>query len=61
MLRRNGNQETQVRDRIKRTASVMGQVWGIGKRRFAVDWARRLRIFDRLVWTVMGYGMEIWG
>lgn len=39
----------------------MGQVWGIGKRKFGADWERRLWIFDRLVWTVMGYGIEIWG
>ncbi|XP_032689845.1 uncharacterized protein LOC116853082 [Odontomachus brunneus] len=25
------------------------------------DWKRRLWLFDRLVWTVMKYGAEIWG
>jgi len=39
----------------------MGQVWGIGKRRFGKDWGKRIWLFDRLVWTVMGYGVEIWG
>lgn len=38
----------------------MGQVWGIGKRRFGKDWGRRLWLFNRLVWTVLGYGVEIW-
>lgn len=46
---------------MKRAATVMGQVWGIGKRRFGADWARRLWMFDRLVWIVMGYRMKIWG
>lgn len=33
---------------------------GWGKRRFEKDWARRLWLFDRLVWgAVMEYGMEI--
>jgi len=36
-------------------------VWGIGKRRFGKDWGKRMWLFDRLVWTVMGYGVEIWG
>lgn len=33
----------------------MDQIWGIGKRWFGRDSG-----FDRLVWTVMGYGVEIW-
>lgn len=39
----------------------MGQVWGIGKRRFGKDWGKRMWMFDRLVWTMIGYGVEIWG
>lgn len=30
----------------------MGQVWGIGKRRFGRDWGRRIWLFDRLVWVL---------
>ncbi|XP_012231352.2 uncharacterized protein [Linepithema humile] len=60
-LKRNGKQEAHVREKVKRAAAIMGQVWGIGKRRFGKDWGRRLWLFDRLVWTVMGYGAEIWG
>lgn len=33
VFQRNGRQEAQVRDRIKKRAVIMGQVWGIGKRR----------------------------
>lgn len=60
-MQSNGKQEAQVRNRVKRAAAVMGQVWGIGKRRFGKDWGRRLWLYDRLVWTVMAYGVEIWG
>lgn len=35
--KKNGGMETYIRDRIKREAAVMGQVWGIGKRRFWKD------------------------
>lgn len=35
----------------------MGEVWGIGKRRFGKDWIRRIWLFDE---SVMGYGIEIW-
>jgi len=42
MFQKNGGQEAQVRDRIKRAAMVMGQVWGIGKMRYGKHWGRRL-------------------
>lgn len=34
------------------------RMWGIGKRRYRKDWRKRV---DKLVWTVVGYGMETWG
>jgi len=61
VFQKNSGQETQIRDRIKRAATVLGQVWGIGKRRYESDWGRRLWLFDRLVWTVLEYGVEVWG
>jgi len=38
-----------VKERVKKAAMVMGEVWGIGKRRFGRDWNRRIWLFDRLV------------
>jgi len=61
MLQRNGGQEAHIRERIRRAAVIMDQVWGIGKRRFGSDWGRRIWLFDKLVWTVLSYGVEIWG
>lgn len=60
-VQRNGGQEAHVREKVKKTAAIMGQVWGIGKRKFGSDWGRRLWLFDKLVWTVASYGVEIWG
>jgi len=60
-LQKNGGQESHVKERVDKAAVIMGQVWGIGKRRFGKDWKRRMWMFDRLVWTVVGYGVEIWG
>jgi len=60
-LQRNGEQEAHIRERIKRAAAVMGEVWGIGRRKFGKDWSGRLWLFDRLIWTVLSYGVEIWG
>jgi len=60
-LQRNGGQEAHIRERIKRTAAVMGEIWGRGRRKFGKDWSRRLWLFDRLIWTVLSYGVEIWG
>lgn len=50
-----------MRERGKRAALVMREVWGIGKRIWGKDWERRMSLYDTLVWTVMGYGAEIWG
>lgn len=36
-FQRNGGQEAQVRDKVEKVAVVMGQIWGIGKKRFGKD------------------------
>lgn len=59
LVQRNGGQEVHVRERVRREAAVMGTVWGIEKRKFRGDWGRRLWLFDALVWSVVGYGVEI--
>lgn len=46
---------------MRKAAAIMGQVWGLGKRRFGKDWERRLWLYDRLIWTVLrskNLGME---
>lgn len=53
-MQRNGEQEVHVRERAK-AATMMGQVWEIGKRRFGKDWKRRIWLFGTLVWMVAGY------
>lgn len=57
----NGGQKEHIEERVKKGAVVMREVWGIGKRKFRKDWARRMWLFDRLVWTVVSYGAEMWG
>jgi len=49
-----------VEERMKKAMAVMGQVWGIGKR-FGGDWRRRVKLFDWLVGSVVGYGAKMWG
>lgn len=56
VLQKNGGQEAQIRKRRRKASAIMGQIWGIGKRKFGKDWGRRLWLFDSLIWTVMGYG-----
>ncbi|XP_018370076.1 PREDICTED: uncharacterized protein LOC108765728 [Trachymyrmex cornetzi] len=58
---RNGGQEEHVKERVARAMVVMGQVWWIGKRRFEKDWKRRVWLFDKLIWAMVSYGVEIWG
>ncbi|XP_020298257.1 uncharacterized protein LOC109862594 [Pseudomyrmex gracilis] len=52
IFQRNGRLDEQIKDRVKKGAAVMGQVWGIGKRRFGRDWGRRVWLFDTLIWSV---------
>jgi len=59
--RRNGGQEAQVEKKVKKTMEIMGQVWSTGKRRFGGEWSKRIKIFDWLVDSVIGFGAEIWG
>lgn len=54
-FRRSGE---QVEGRVK--MAVLGQVWGIGKRRFGGDWERRMKLFDWLVGSVIAFGAEVW-
>lgn len=58
-VKTNGGQEAQVKERIKKAGAVIRQVWGIGKRRFAGNWERRIWLCERLVGTVMSYGVKI--
>ena len=51
-----GGQEEHVEERVRKGAAVMGKVWGLGQRLFGKDWGRRIWLFDRLVWAVVGYG-----
>lgn len=60
-LRAAGKNEMQVRKRIKRASKVMGQVWGIRKRRFNNSWRMRFWLFDVLVLAVLFSGGEVWG
>jgi hypothetical protein len=38
-----------------------GDEGGVGYRIWRKDWKRRMWFYDTLVWTVAGYGVEIWG
>lgn len=47
-------------ERINKAMGVMGQVWRIGKRRFGGDWERRMKMFEWLVESVIGFGVKVW-
>lgn len=46
-LQKSGGQDAHVRNRAGKAIVAMGQVWGIGKRRFEADWRKRMWMFDR--------------
>jgi len=41
-LQRNGGQDAQIKERARKAAMIMREIWGIGKRRFGKDWSRRI-------------------
>lgn len=55
VFRRNGGQEGQVRDRVRKAGGALRSVWGIGKRIFRGNYVRRMWCFDTMVWTMLGY------
>jgi len=58
-IQRNGGQKAHIKEKVRKAAVAMRQVWGIGKRRFGGDWGKRIWMFDKLVWTVISYRVEI--
>ncbi|KAL6418822.1 hypothetical protein ACFW04_011747 [Cataglyphis niger] len=40
VMQKNGRQDAQIRDRLRKGAAVKGQVWEIGKRKFKNDWEK---------------------
>lgn len=40
IMKSNGGQEVHIRDRVRKGAMLLGQVWKICKRRFGKDWRR---------------------
>jgi len=48
-----------VEERVKKAMVVMGQVWSIEKRRFGRDWERRMKLFDWLVGSVVGFRADM--
>lgn len=57
----NRRQGGHIKDRVRKAMGIMGQVWSIGKRNFGKDVRKRIWLFDALIWTVLSYGVEIWG
>jgi len=59
-FKHSGEQEAHVEEMMKKAMEVMGQVWGIGKKKFRGDWERRMKMFDWLVGSVVAFGAEVW-
>lgn len=61
VIRANVDQDDHLKERVVKGARILGKSWGIEKRKFARDRTRKIWLFDRLVWSVLSYGVEIWG
>lgn len=61
VVKKNGGQEGQIKELMKKGNVVLQQVWGLGERRFRDDFKRRMMLFKYLVLGVIMYGVEVWG
>uniref|UniRef100_T1IHP6 Reverse transcriptase domain-containing protein n=1 Tax=Strigamia maritima TaxID=126957 RepID=T1IHP6_STRMM len=50
-----------LREHSAKASKVVNKVWGIVKRAGLQDFASIERLFDSLILSVVGYGVEIWG
>ncbi|XP_066585598.1 uncharacterized protein [Prorops nasuta] len=51
---RNGRQDEHIAERVKKAGGIMKEVWGIGKRIYKDDYGRRMCLYEKLVWPVVG-------
>lgn len=58
---KNNGDETHIREVTRKAASIMAQIWSIGKRKFGGNWEKRIMMFNVLVKSIFMYGVEIWG
>lgn len=49
VFRRNGRQERQIRNRVRKAGEALRSVWGIEKRLFRGNYMRRMWCFDTMV------------
>lgn len=61
VLKRNGEDDGQIRELRKKANVIIRQVWGMGERRFRDDFEKRMIMYKYLVLGVMIYEAEVWG
>lgn len=57
----NGKHEAHIAMATNRAKGIMGEVWGIGERRFKNNFRLRMSMFDALIRSGMLYGCEVFG
>lgn len=53
------DKKTHIKGKEVRRVAIVGKGM-IENRRFAGELGRKLWLFDRLIWSVISYGVEIW-
>jgi len=60
IIKKNGEDDGQIKELKKKGNIVMRRVWGLGERLFKENFRRRMMLFRYLVLGVIMYGAEIW-
>uniref|UniRef100_T1JBY5 Reverse transcriptase domain-containing protein n=1 Tax=Strigamia maritima TaxID=126957 RepID=T1JBY5_STRMM len=50
-----------LRERAAKASKIVNRVWGIAKRAGLQDFGKLELLFDSLILSVVGYGVEVWG
>lgn len=58
---RNGKEEANIRESIRKANVAMKEVWRIGEIMFKENFRRRIALFDIMIKSILMYGVEIWG
>lgn len=58
-FKKNNKDDAHIKDVVKRAAAAMGQIWGIGERKFGGDFDKRVMMFNVMVKNIMLYRVEV--
>ena len=60
-LSSNNENKLHVKKQVEKSRSILGKIYGIGRRYFKDNWEKRRLIFEAMCKSIAFYGIEVWG